>query len=162
MFPGDHEPYNNVDSPYQETSMDRIIAFTGTRNGMTEVQRKQVLDKLLGAAILNNGLCVGADAECLEDFKFQSLGYVHGFPAIVDASKRRDDLRPLCDVVHNADYPLSRNRVMVDRAHELVAAPSGMTEELRSGTWATVRYARKVGKPVTICWPDGTVTSEEN
>jgi hypothetical protein len=42
----------------------------------------------------------------------------------------------------------------------LAACPKG-PEERRSGTWATVRYARKTGKPVVIFWPDGTVTEEK-
>jgi hypothetical protein len=37
--------------------------------------------------------------------------------------------------------------------------PSG-PERLRSGTWATVRYARKLRKPITILWANGEVTEE--
>lgn len=33
------------------------------------------------------------------------------------------------------------------------------TERTQSGTWSTVRYAVKVGKPVTICYPDGRLES---
>ncbi len=39
----------------------------------------------------------------------------------------------------------------------MVAAPKSFAEELRSGTWATVRYARKQKKPVVIVFPDGSV-----
>jgi len=39
--------------------------------------------------------------------------------------------------------------------------PKGKVEEWRgSGTWATIRYARKVGKPVTIIYPDGEIQEE--
>jgi predicted Rossmann fold nucleotide-binding protein DprA/Smf involved in DNA uptake len=35
-----------------------------------------------------------------------------------------------------------------------------MEEELRSGTWATVRYARRIGRPITLLFPDGGVLRE--
>jgi hypothetical protein len=40
----------------------------------------------------------------------------------------------------------------------LLAVPKGMIEELRSGTWSTIRRAKKHGINVVICWPDGSVT----
>ncbi len=33
--------------------------------------------------------------------------------------------------------------------------PAGLTES-GGGTWATARYARKIGKPVTLVLPDGS------
>jgi predicted Rossmann fold nucleotide-binding protein DprA/Smf involved in DNA uptake len=45
----------------------------------------------------------------------------------------------------------------VNETGVLVAMPDG-PEELRSGTWATVRYARKQGKDGRIIYPDGLVT----
>ena len=33
-------------------------------------------------------------------------------------------------------------------------------EILRSGTWATIRYARKKSKKVMLIFPDGTMTKE--
>jgi hypothetical protein len=45
---------------------------------------------------------------------------------------------------------LTRNRDIVDTASMLIAAPEGNAERLRSGTWATVRYARKAKKKVII------------
>jgi hypothetical protein len=41
-----------------------------------------------------------------------------------------------------------------------VAAPRTPIETLRSGTWATVRYARAYGRPVWIVLPDGSVRVE--
>ena len=39
----------------------------------------------------------------------------------------------------------------------LVAAPKEDEEVVRSGTWATVRYARKAGRVVLVVRPDGTI-----
>lgn len=53
---------------------------------------------------------------------------------------------------------LARNKDVVDATDTLLAMPHG-EEELRSGTWSTIRYAQKRSKPVIIFWPDGSVTS---
>jgi hypothetical protein len=45
---------------------------------------------------------------------------------------------------------LKRDRVLVSAIDILIAAPKIETEHLRSGTWATVRYARPLGLPVVM------------
>jgi hypothetical protein len=54
------------------------------------------------------------------------------------------------------DY-LIRNRYIVSETDALFATPKEMKEELRSGTWSTVRFARKVGGHVRILYPDGSI-----
>lgn len=45
--------------------------------------------------------------------------------------------------------PLSRNKDIVDNSDLIVAVPiDPENEELRSGTWATVRYARKLNREI--------------
>ncbi len=48
-------------------------------------------------------------------------------------------------IIHDAEPPLVRNHKIVDGCDFLIAAPHG-PEILRSGTWATIRYARKTSK----------------
>lgn len=55
---------------------------------------------------------------------------------------------------------LERDRDIVDTCDLLVAAPREMQEEHRGGTWYTIHYARRIGKLVTIIWPDGSQTDE--
>lgn len=55
---------------------------------------------------------------------------------------------------------LERNRDIVDTTIGLIAAPASFDEQLRSGTWATVRYARRRGKRIKIILPDGFVKVE--
>ena len=50
---------------------------------------------------------------------------------------------------HGTDY-MDRNQVMVDLADHLIAFPRTSNEELRSGTWATIRRARNKGIPIEI------------
>lgn len=49
-----------------------------------------------------------------------------------------------------------RNHDIVDLTDWLLATPKG-DEVVRSGTWATVRYARRIDHPVVIVYPDGSV-----
>ena len=49
---------------------------------------------------------------------------------------------------------LVRNKEIVGMSDVILAAPKDL-EELRSGTWSTIRYAAKKLKPVLIVYPDG-------
>jgi hypothetical protein len=49
------------------------------------------------------------------------------------------------------------NREIVDESDVLLACPPIAEEEIRSRTWATIRYARGEGKYVVVVYPDGTV-----
>lgn len=54
---------------------------------------------------------------------------------------------------------LERNRDIAAAVDTLLAMPHG-EEELRSGTWATVRAARRHGLPIVVFWPDGQITAD--
>ena len=66
------------------------------------------------------------------------------------------------DVIHPIDVdPIRRNHRIVDCCSLLVAAPGTSHEIVRgSGTWATIRYARKELRPLVICFPNGTIKKE--
>jgi hypothetical protein len=55
---------------------------------------------------------------------------------------------------------LDRNRAIVDTTALMIAAPRGRAEELRSGTWSTIRYARQARRWIIIVWPDGSWDDE--
>lgn len=61
----------------------------------------------------------------------------------------------------NSDAMMRRNQQVVDAVDLLIACPHGFVEVLRSGTWATVRRARKKGIPVWVIWPDGGLQRQE-
>jgi hypothetical protein len=42
----------------------------------------------------------------------------------------------------------------------LIATPSTDDEQLRSGTWATVRYARKAKKRIKLIFPNEKIMEE--
>jgi len=67
-------------------------------------------------------------------------------------------------IIYPMRPPLDRNHYMLDRAGtntRLIAVPHLSVEEIRSGTWATVRYARMLKRRITILWPDGRVEEEQ-
>lgn len=140
------------------------IGFTGTQSGTTSEQQTTVHRTLvmLGATDLAHGDCVGADSQA--DDIARELGLrVHLHPPS-DPRKRAWCIVPPADpdllVIYSAKPYLERNRDIVDACEALIAAPKESAETLRSGTWATIRYCRKVGKPIFIVWPDGTGTEE--
>jgi len=122
----------------------RHLGFTGTRKGMTRMQAETlgaILENRGGT--LHHGGALGADTEAA------MIAEDHGVQIEVHLPTGH----------RSKDY-FARNRVIVDACEELLAAPAGMEEELRSGTWATIRYARKARRMVTIIWPDGSVSHD--
>lgn len=152
------------------------LGFSGTRRGCTEVQRLamrhavlRLLDEVPAAIgqfeLASHGGCVGADAE---------------FHRVVLPVAARVAVRPASDVaahlvafqdaspktiveaevvrVYPSTPALVRNHVIVDNCDVLLACPQGLESSCqRSGTWATVRYARSKGKRRVIVYPNGTV-----
>ncbi len=141
--------------------MNMIVGFTGTRMGMTDAQKDAVLSLLkeLKPGEVHHGCCIGADADfaCLAGLDMDDRGLsIHAHPSTL---KNMTDWEALAwsDAVHPNKSPLARNHDIVDASDLLIACPKEAEEQLRSGTWATVRYARKAGKPVKVILPDGTV-----
>ena len=123
---------------------------------MTALQRRSVVHLLAPITELHLGDCIGADTEAYADAKVLGLRLI-GHPPI--AIERRSFLH--YDLEYAPRPFLARNHEIVDEAPDgLIAAPFGMVEELRAGTWATVRYARKVGRRLWLVLPDGSVKIE--
>jgi hypothetical protein len=142
------------------------VGFTGTREGITVEQNRSLIAwaKTTGATEFHHGCCIGADSEAWDvfasgaDLGFRSPKTV-AHPPRLRGSICESTLHLSDEVRAAADY-LARNRNIVDACEVLAACPKG-PEERRSGTWSTVRYARKQGKRVVIFWPDGEVTEEK-
>lgn len=136
------------------------FGFTGTQVGMTGDQR-EVVWKTMEAAVAEygkndvearHGDCVGADQQFHSICRALGL-WVVGFPPV------QEDRRAWCDFDEERkprEY-LDRNKDIVNASHVLVACPSGDVELLRSGTWSTVRFARRVGVPVVLVLPSGEI-----
>lgn len=149
------------------------IGFTGTRQGLTEVQHNELSDLfygLLGEEIIDaevhHGGCVGADEEFHNIATLYRAIYLTGeedrlpiviHPAQVPMSLQAAGLR---GKRLSPKPPLERNHDIVDETDVLIATPFESEEQQRGGTWSTIRYARKLERPIYIVLPDGTVKPE--
>jgi len=127
------------------------IGFTGTRSGMTERQKKELrkyLEMQDCGGIFHHGDCVGADAEA------HQIASRLGYEIVIHPPKNPKE-RAYCWSVFvkpEKEY-LKRNHDIVDDSNILLAAPKSKKEVVRSGTWATIRYAHKIGKKVIVLDP---------
>ena len=138
------------------------IGFTGTRRGMTHYQERRFSSWVAasGVTLFRHGCCHGADEQAaLIVNQLPQKPTIFGHPSDLNELTSKNALA-VCDDTAQPEPPLSRNRDIVNGSDVIVACPRLRIEEHRSGTWATIRYARKIDKPLVIFWPDGTVTEE--
>lgn len=147
-------PSQTRTSHFEQITDDRALGFTGTQRGMTLEQQASVkrLLSLFEWSCLHHGDCIGADAEAHDLAVDRGLRIVLHPPD--NDSKRAykfadDTRRPL-------PY-LGRNREIVNECWFLIAAPGEDVEVMRSGTWATVRYARTQKRCIWVVRPSGEV-----
>lgn len=133
------------------------LGFSGTQRGMTQAQAVAVATVLreLQPVEIHHGMCIGADAQAND--LARTLGIlIVGHPP---TNRDRMAIGLEIDIECKPRPYLDRNRDIVLTTERLLAAPRGL-EVPRSGTWSTVRYARELSRPITICWPDGSTTTE--
>lgn len=138
------------------------IGFTGTQIGMTDEQ-KQVFRSMMLSYIFNQGSphkiefhhgdCIGADDQAHEIVKELDC------KIIIHPSNNEIKRAWNTGTYVNVPLPpLKRNRHIVNETQFIIATPKEDHEELRSGTWATIRYATSKHRVVWMVWPDGKVT----
>lgn len=140
--------------------MENIVGVTGTESKVTNEQAlslKRLLKHLLPIE-LHHGDCVGADQ--LAD----RFARAFGIPVVIHPPKNKSR-RAFCEsrtygdtrrVYAPLEY-LERDRAIARAVEVLIALPDTAIEQLRSGTWATVRYAREYQKKVFVCLPNGLI-----
>lgn len=131
-----------------------IVGFTGTREGMSGYQMRQLREWFVGRSVaeFHHGDCIGADAEAHE--------FIVGFNAFLSNKisihihpPTNNELRAFCGPFtmrySPQDYS-ARNRDIVKVSDILIAAPRTRWRQSRGGTWSTIRFAEKIGKSVLI------------
>lgn len=136
----------------------KSIGTTGTRKGLTEEQREWVEDfsspKKNIVDVMHHGDCVGSDEEVATIFHARNT-YIIAHPG-----NGRFELRANCaanDLVLPTRTYLKRNLDIVKASELLLGFPKIETEIYRSGTWASIRYARAIQIPIYVVTPSGKV-----
>lgn len=150
------------------------VGFTGSRRGLSREQGKS-LDLWLRENFLyksrtisfHHGDCLGSDKEA-HDLLLELYNVPDDF--LYDKTKLdiiihppiKDTFRAFCIPYSQIRVPkdyLKRNHDIVDESKFLIACPKEIKNVIRSGTWATIRYAVKKNKPVLMFCPDGKIIS---
>lgn len=136
-----------------------IIGISGSRSGLSTDARRVFNDYLDKNKVIGvrSGDCIGVDAAV------HKIAKERGIVSIIHPPNKKV-CRAFCDgdiILRERAY-LDRNHDIVNNSQLLVAFPHDKTEQQRSGTWATIRYARKQKKPIVIIHRDGTVSKETN
>ncbi len=124
------------------------VGFTGTRQGMSQNQKEQFVLKLfeLGVTEFHHGDCIGADADAhdiVREFFPEVKIIIH------PPEKRYTRAFKKGDFNHPLKPYIERDRNIVDDSEHLIGSPLDV-EVIRSGTWTTIRYARKIGRIHTV------------
>lgn len=133
-----------------------IVGFTGTRAGMNEGQTAQLVQILSCLAATPGPREFHFGGSGKSDLAARALalasGYaIHWHPcpgvALWSLPSRLFE-QAQHETWHEVFPPLVRDKNIVAIAEIVIAAPEFDDEELRSGTWATVRYGNRATKPV--------------
>lgn len=130
------------------------IGFVGTRRGVTAAQERRLAALLARwePGWLHHGDRTGADATV--HHLARSLGWkIATHPSTI--VQRRAMLAG--DITHPPAEPLVAHRQIVRQCDVLLAAPATVAEVLRSGTWAAIREARRLGTTRIVVGPNGEV-----
>lgn len=135
-----------------------VIGFTGTQRGPSSDQLlafRKLLGMLKPISGLHHGDCIGWDAAAHNVFDIKGK-----FIAIHPPSNKSKRANCVCKNANQMMFDpkeyLDRNHDIVDATDLLVACPGEEDGEvLRSGTWATVRYAKKNKSPIIVVRPSG-------
>lgn len=138
------------------------FGVTGTRRGMTTDQYNfafNFMNSQPGSNNVGHGCCIGVDEQ------FATISHLVGnfkivaYPPIVDTFFSHTAF----DISHikmaRADY-MERNLAIVMDSKVLLAFPEQKQEIVRSGTWSTIRMARRLKHKMIIVFPNGSISKE--
>lgn len=137
-----------------DTALRRRVGVTATRHPLVPEQfewlSRRLGDLYVPGAELHHGDCVNGDAQA------HTVGHALGYRIFVHPPlQTRWRAYTVGDVTLEPRDFIVRNRAIVDLSSVLLAVPDG-PEIIRSGTWSTVRYARRVGCEVRNWWDERT------
>ena len=128
--------------------------FSGSREGLTPQQHKLLRTIVYSQLIFraHHGCCIGADLIFHNIVKEEGIRVVAHPP--INPSKRA---HCIADEVRFPLPYLDRNKELVNESDILIACPNSKDENIRSGTWQTIRYAKLIHRPILIILPAGEI-----
>ena len=140
-----------------------IWGETGSRHGATSAQIVSVawLWNKYGLTTLHDGDCRGVDSQLF----FLAKAFLANVTMHAPKNGEWRAFNGLDDktVTHLplGDY-FVRDRAIVNASKLMVAVSKYSLEPAKGGggTWFTINYTRKVGKPLAIVWPNGFISYE--
>ena len=159
---------NTEDTTRPRHEISYSVGITGTKKGGSRRQveglRRLFTDMSINSdrnkkvIELHHGDCKGVDWEAFaianKVFRNVSLTLITVSHPPLDGKHRAFTKN---DQTRKAKEYLQRNMDIVDETDWMIALPDSPNEKLRSGTWATIRYAKKQNKSVIIILPSGVV-----
>ena len=133
------------------------IGFTGTHHGMNDFQKHELTYllnfykkrcDLLDYREFHHGDCIGADFEAA--VLAEAVGFVVVSHPPIKAYRR--GYGPYNIELPAKEY-IARDHDIVNESDVMIATPYEDTEIVRSGTWTTIRYAKKKNKELYILTP---------
>jgi hypothetical protein len=114
-----------------------------------------------GIVEFHHGDCIGSDKEAHDSVSALSAFLTSSIKVILHPPNKKSK-RAFCLADESCDpLPyLDRNQEIVNSVDILIATPAEDKEKLRSGTWSTIRKARKQSKPVFIIEPNGIINGD--
>lgn len=127
------------------------LGMTGNRSGLSNEIKKMAKDFLEKNSVseVHHGDCLGSDTD------FHNLCESINIKIIIHPPINKK-MRAFCKsdfILPEKDY-IKRNHDIVDDTEMLIAFPSTNKEILRSGTWSTIRYAKKKKRKILIIYPN--------
>jgi hypothetical protein len=132
--------------------------ITGNRTGLSERQIAWIKGNMLSSRepnVLAHGDCIGVDAEVHD---LWASAYGERWVSIHPPEDETYRAFKSSTTMYLPEPYLDRNKRIVETCDLLVAFPD-KPEYLRSGTWSTVRAARKIRKNNIVVHPDGSTES---
>jgi hypothetical protein len=128
------------------------IGVTGTREGATDWQLKQVAEYLMSLGTgheLHHGDCRGVDVEVAAIARYLGWRIVCHPPELKEQRGYFGS-----DESREPKGYLARDRQIVDETELLIVVPLQDKWQSKGGTWYTHDYALKKAKPVKIFYPN--------
>lgn len=133
------------------------VGITATQHGATLDQLSTFRKLIRLFMVYHGGVCIGGDEQTAAIAKAEGLR-VEGHPPIRKAKMSK--VLDVYDFMYPPEEYLERNLAIVYASGSGIGLPQRTSEDLRSGTWYTIRRFRVWKKPLAIIWPDGSMTLE--